>query len=141
MPPFARAQTVLSDRVLIADTTADHLRAVAKPLITTLGRNRRWQLTVAWRAVEQREIRRTAITDAGIFRADALAGRVAVVTGAGSGIGAAIACAVADAGASVVTVGRDRERLQATVTAIESAGGTAMSVVADVAMTAPSSWW
>jgi NAD(P)-dependent dehydrogenase (short-subunit alcohol dehydrogenase family) len=40
-----------------------------------------------------------------------LAGRTALVTGAGHGLGRAIACAMGDAGARVVLVGRDADRL------------------------------
>jgi len=43
-----------------------------------------------------------------------LAGRHALVTGAGRGIGAAIATALAGAGARVTLLGRDRARLEAT---------------------------
>src|SRR5438094_8691851 len=62
-----------------------------------------------------------------------LAGRVAVVTGAGRNIGRAIALALADAGAAVVVNGRaDRTAVDGTVSEIESRGGKAIPVMADV---------
>lgn len=74
----------------------------------------------------------------GIDVAGRLAGKVAVVTGAGqtpgSTVGNGKACALlfARAGARVVCVDRDRERAEATVAAIREAGGDALSVEADV---------
>ncbi|WP_419918616.1 SDR family NAD(P)-dependent oxidoreductase [Candidatus Poriferisocius sp.] len=62
-----------------------------------------------------------------------LAGRVAVVTGAGRGIGRAIALGMASAGATVVVSSRTREQLDQVVAAIAGAGGEAMAVVADAA--------
>jgi len=66
-----------------------------------------------------------------------LAGKVAVVTGAGSegdwyGTGAATAVAMAECGARVAVVDLSRPRAGATVAVIESAGGVAMPVEADV---------
>jgi NAD(P)-dependent dehydrogenase (short-subunit alcohol dehydrogenase family) len=61
-----------------------------------------------------------------------LAGRVAVVTGAGSGIGRATAEAVARAGAQVVLAGRTAQRLHETVAGIEKGGGKAIAVATDV---------
>jgi 3-oxoacyl-[acyl-carrier protein] reductase len=61
-----------------------------------------------------------------------LAGRTAVVTGAGRGIGRAIARELAGRGASTVLVGRTRERLEGTAAAIERCGGVARVVEADV---------
>jgi gluconate 5-dehydrogenase len=61
-----------------------------------------------------------------------LAGRVAVVTGGSSGIGRGIATALARAGASVVLVARGAPALRETVAALESAGGRAAHVTADL---------
>jgi NAD(P)-dependent dehydrogenase (short-subunit alcohol dehydrogenase family) len=61
-----------------------------------------------------------------------LAGRVAVVTGAGRGIGAATAEAIAAAGARVVVAARDGEALDGVVRRIRDAGGEATAVPTDV---------
>jgi 3-oxoacyl-[acyl-carrier protein] reductase len=61
-----------------------------------------------------------------------LGGKTALVTGGGSGIGAAIATAFAVGGASVAVTGRRPEPLRETVASIESTGGTALAVPADV---------
>jgi 3-oxoacyl-[acyl-carrier protein] reductase len=63
-----------------------------------------------------------------------LAGRVAVVTGAGRNIGRAIALALADGGAAVVVNGRqDGPQVKAVVEEIASRGGQAFGYLADVA--------
>lgn len=62
----------------------------------------------------------------------ALAGTAALVTGASSGIGAATARALAVQGAAVALLARRAERLHDLEADIESAGGTALSVPADV---------
>ena len=61
-----------------------------------------------------------------------LAGRTAIVTGAGSGIGRASAMLFAKEGAFVALVDRDRAGLQETLTAIESAKGETSVHVGDV---------
>jgi 3-oxoacyl-[acyl-carrier protein] reductase len=63
-----------------------------------------------------------------------LAGRVAIVTGAGRNIGRAIALALAEAGAAVVVNGRaNREAVDGVVREIEAGGGKALAFLADVA--------
>jgi NADP-dependent 3-hydroxy acid dehydrogenase YdfG len=61
-----------------------------------------------------------------------LTGTVAIVTGASSGIGEATARSLAEHGATVAVVARRKDRLDSLVTAIESAGGTALAVAADI---------
>ncbi|KQO69057.1 hypothetical protein ASF22_18570 [Methylobacterium sp. Leaf87] len=62
-----------------------------------------------------------------------MAGRIAMVTGAGSGIGRAVALGLAEAGYAVVLAGRRRARLEAVAEAVRGQGGKALSVEADVA--------
>jgi 3-oxoacyl-[acyl-carrier protein] reductase len=65
-----------------------------------------------------------------------LAGRVALVTGAGRGIGAATAVALAQAGARVALVDRDTAGVEGTADAVGRAGGDALAISADVTDTA-----
>ena len=59
--------------------------------------------------------------------------RIAVVTGASRGIGAAIAEALAQQGRYVVLAARNREKLEAVKDHIQAQGGSACTVVCDVA--------
>jgi NADP-dependent 3-hydroxy acid dehydrogenase YdfG len=61
-----------------------------------------------------------------------LHGTVALVTGASSGIGEATALALAAEGASIALLARRRDRLDDLKARIESSGGTALAVEADV---------
>lgn len=63
---------------------------------------------------------------------NALAGKVAIVTGAASGIGEAVARTFAVNGAKVVLVDSDSERLKLVTDEIGARGGTVHPVVADV---------
>ena len=63
-----------------------------------------------------------------------LAGKVAIVTGAGRNIGRAIALALAEGGASIVVNARsNRAEADAVVREIESSGGKAIAHIGDVA--------
>lgn len=64
------------------------------------------------------------------------ANTVALVTGASSGIGQAIALALSGTGASVALVGRRADRLDALAGKIRDAGGTALSIPADLTSSA-----
>jgi NAD(P)-dependent dehydrogenase (short-subunit alcohol dehydrogenase family) len=59
--------------------------------------------------------------------------RVALVTGGGTGIGEAVAHRLAAEGCAIVVLGRRPEPVQRVAGAIEAAGGSALSVSADVA--------
>jgi len=66
--------------------------------------------------------------------AQELAGKVAIVTGAGRNIGRAIALALADGGAAVVVNARsNRAEADAVVREIDAAGGKAIAHIGDVA--------
>jgi citronellol/citronellal dehydrogenase len=70
--------------------------------------------------------------DVSSLRADANAGRVALVTGGGTGIGRATALELAATGASLVICGRRGEPLHETAAAIARAGGDCLAVPADI---------
>lgn len=62
----------------------------------------------------------------------ALAGQVAIITGAGRGIGRAIALAYAEAGAAVACVARTQAEIDETAAQIRAAGGQAIALPVDV---------
>ena len=70
--------------------------------------------------------------------ADRLAGKVALITGAGSGIGRATALLFAQEGASVAVVDIADDSARETVSLIQQAGGSGLFVHADVAIAADS---
>ena len=67
-----------------------------------------------------------------IFREGILEGRVAFVTGGGTGITGGVARALAESGAKVALVSRKMEHLEPAAAAINTNGGEAFAVVADV---------
>lgn len=60
-----------------------------------------------------------------------LSGKVAVVPGGGGAIGSALARGLSDAGAAIALAGRTAENLDRAARAIEGAGGSAVTIVAD----------
>jgi NAD(P)-dependent dehydrogenase (short-subunit alcohol dehydrogenase family) len=64
-----------------------------------------------------------------------LAGKIAMVTGAGQGVGRGIALALAKAGASLLVVGRTEMKLLAVCAEIEAAGARAAPLLCDVSDT------
>ena len=67
-----------------------------------------------------------------VFAADALKGRVVVVSGGAGGIGRAIAWLMARVGAHVVVAGRDRNKLDALVSEMSARGLTASAHTTDI---------
>lgn len=65
-----------------------------------------------------------------------LAGRRAIVTGAGQGVGRGIALALAKNGAVVVVAGRTLEKVERTAEEIRGAGGESLALRCDVGSTA-----
>lgn len=68
----------------------------------------------------------------GIMEPYSLAGRVAVITGAGRGIGAATARRLADAGADCVLMARTQAQLDSVADDVRSRGCKAVTIAADV---------
>lgn len=67
-----------------------------------------------------------------IFRDGILAGRVAFVTGGGTGITGGVARALAESGAKVALVSRKMEHLEPAAATINTNGGEAFAIAADV---------
>jgi NAD(P)-dependent dehydrogenase (short-subunit alcohol dehydrogenase family) len=63
---------------------------------------------------------------------EALAGKVALITGAGQGVGRGIALALAGAGAAVAVAGRTLAKVEAVAGEIAAAGGRAQAFACDV---------
>jgi len=66
---------------------------------------------------------------------EGIAGRVAIVTGAGRGIGQGVALALAQEGASVVVNDLDQKPLEETIAQIEAMGGKAVGLAGSVTET------
>lgn len=62
-----------------------------------------------------------------------LSGKVALVTGAAGGIGQVAALSLAGAGAHVIATSRDAARLEETLAAVRTAGGSAQALALDLA--------
>lgn len=67
-----------------------------------------------------------------IFRKDAFAGKVVIVTGGGSGIGRCTAHELAALGAQVVITGRKIEKLESVIAEITADGGKVRGLVCDI---------
>ena len=85
-----------------------------------------------FRTVIQSQKRRSQINVNHVDGEIDLSGQVAIVTGGGRGIGRGIALGFAKSRAKVAVTARSTDQLIETVALIEQAGGSAMSVTADV---------
>jgi len=65
------------------------------------------------------------------FRSDDFDGKVALITGGAGGIGEAIARDLASLGTTVIIAGRDADKAQALVAALNNAGGKAAAITYD----------
>ena len=70
-----------------------------------------------------------SIPEQAVLAADALKGRVILITGAGDGLGRATAIEAALCGATVILLGRTIKKLEATYDLIEKAGGAQPGIV------------
>ena len=70
-----------------------------------------------------------SIPEQAVLAADALKGRVILITGAGDGLGRATAIEAARCGATVILLGRTIKKLEATYDLIEKAGGAQPGIV------------
>ncbi|XWW47352.1 SDR family oxidoreductase [Fibrella sp. USSR17] len=61
-----------------------------------------------------------------------LAGKVALITGAGSGIGKAAAVLMAKAGANIVAISRTQDEVDETIREVEKAGSQGLALTADI---------
>jgi 3-oxoacyl-[acyl-carrier protein] reductase len=68
-----------------------------------------------------------------MHKQDALAGKVALITGASRGIGYAIACRLGQMGARIAICGRDQAKLDQAASRLRSGGIETLAVPADVA--------
>lgn len=66
-----------------------------------------------------------------------LAGKVALITGAGSGIGKAAALLLAKEGAKIAALGMGEEKLNKTVSQIQNNSGEAITLIADISQPDP----
>jgi peroxisomal 2,4-dienoyl-CoA reductase len=82
--------------------------------------------------MSEQEQSRAGPQERSIFADKILDGRVAFVTGGGTGITGGVARALAEAGARVALVSRRMEHLEPAAAKIQSAGGEALAVAADV---------
>jgi citronellol/citronellal dehydrogenase len=78
------------------------------------------------------KLMKTPAAPTSVLRADANAGRVALITGGGTGIGAATALELAATGAATVICGRREAPLRTTGERIRASGGECLELAADI---------